>query len=113
MISANTVHGLDNDISVLRPNEYAEIMRTVHSVGGEEANSGILLSKLGKTTKLDSNWLNKNKAEKIFDLLKPYEMDLSRLTIREKYGTEEVVITDNHSRTVFGNYTGFDRGEKQ
>jgi sugar/nucleoside kinase (ribokinase family) len=113
MISASIVHVLDNDFSFPRPNDYAEIMRTMHSVGGEAVNSGIMLSKLGKTTKLDGNWLNKNKAEKIFDLLKPYEIDLSRIMIREKYGTEEVVITDKHSRTVFGNYAAFHRGEKQ
>ncbi len=113
MISASTVHILDKDFLFPKSNEYAEISNTLPSIGGEAANSGIMLSKLGKTTKLDGNWLNEKNSEMIFALLKPYGIDLTRLTFRKKYGTEEVVITDKNSRTVFGNYAAFHRGEKQ
>jgi hypothetical protein len=46
-------------------------------------------------------------------LLKPYHIDTSRLTTTWNYGTEEIVITDKTSRTVFGNYAAFQNSEKQ
>jgi sugar/nucleoside kinase (ribokinase family) len=113
MISSSTVHILDSKFSFPRPNEYAEIKQTLPSVGGEAINSAIMLSKLGIKTRIDGNWLNKHHSDKILNLIKPYKIDTSRLTIVEKYGTEEVVITDNNSRTVFGNYANFHNGEKQ
>jgi sugar/nucleoside kinase (ribokinase family) len=113
MISASTVYILDEDFEFLRPNEYAEIKQTLISIGGEGVNSAIMLSKLGIKTKLDGNWLNQNNADKILNLLKPFEIDITRLTIKQNYGTEETVITDKKSRTVFGNYASFHHGEKQ
>lgn len=113
MISASTVHVLDPKFDYPQPNQYAEIKETLPSIGGEAVNSAIILSKLGVKTKLDGNWINPNNADKIFTLLKPYRIDTSRLTLRENYGTEEVVITDKTSRTVFGNYQAFHSGVKQ
>lgn len=113
MISASTVHILDKDFVFPRPNEYAEIKQSLPSVGGEAANSAIMLSKLGIKSKLDGNWLNEKKADQVRNLLKPFDIDISRLTIKQNYGTEEVVITDKNSRTVFGNYASFHAGEKQ
>ncbi len=72
-----------------------------------------MLSKFGIRTKLDGNWLNQNNADKVFNILKPYDIDVSRLTVKQNYGTEEIVITDKDSRTVFGNYAKFHSGEKQ
>ena len=113
MISMSTVYVLDKDFVFPRSNEYAEIAKSVFSIGGEAANSAIMLSKLGIKTKLDGNWLNKKNSEKIRNCLKFYDIDISRLTVKENYGTEEIVITDRDSRTVFGNYASFHRGEKQ
>ncbi|MEJ2568271.1 MAG: carbohydrate kinase family protein [candidate division WOR-3 bacterium] len=113
MISMSTVYVLDNDSEFPEPNEYAEIAQSSFSIGGEAANSAIMLSKLGIKTKLDGNWLNKKHARKIENRLKSFRIDVSRLTVKENYGAEEIVITDKNSRTVFGNYASFHRGEKQ
>jgi len=113
MISMSTVYVLDKDFVFPHPNEYAEIAKSVFSIGGEAANSAIMLSKLEIKTKLDGNWLSKKNAGKIKKCLKSFNIDISRLTVKEDYGTEEIVITDKNSRTVFGNYASFHRGEKQ
>jgi sugar/nucleoside kinase (ribokinase family) len=113
MISMSTVYVLDKDFVFPHPNEYAEIAKSVFSIGGEAVNSAIMLSKLGIKARLDGNWLNKKNADKILNCLKSYDIDISRLTVKENYGTEEIVITDRDSRTVFGNYASFHRGEKQ
>jgi sugar/nucleoside kinase (ribokinase family) len=113
MISASTVHILDEGFEFPQSNHYAEIKQSLPSVGGEAVNSAIVLSKLGLKTKLDGNWINKKSSENILNLLKPFEIDISRLTVKQNYGTEEVIITDKNSRTVFGNYASFHAGEKQ
>jgi sugar/nucleoside kinase (ribokinase family) len=113
MISASTVYVLREDFLYPRANEYAEIGKAYHSIGGEAVNSAIMLSKLGLKTKLDGNWLNPEKAVGIRRLLEPYGIDISRLTVKQDRGTEEIVITDRESRTVFGNYAAFHSGEKQ
>ena len=113
MISPSLVHILDDHFAFPHPNEYAEIKQTVPSIGGEAVNSAVILSKLGVKTKLDGNWLNPAKANQVFDLLKPFDIDISRLTIKENYGTDEVVIADRTTRTIFGNYAAFHSGVKQ
>jgi sugar/nucleoside kinase (ribokinase family) len=113
MISASTVYVLDEKFTYPLPNQYAEIGQSLTSLGGEAVNSAIMLSKLGIKSKLDGNWINPQKSETIFNILKPYNIDISRLTVKENYGTEEIVITDRDSRTVFGNYAAFHSGEKQ
>ncbi len=113
MITSSTVYILDEGFSFPQPNHYAEIKQYLPSVGGEAVNSAIMLSKLGVKTKLDGNWLNQNNANKVFDILKPFDIDVSRLTVKARYGTEEIVITDKDSRTVFGNFAKFHSGEKQ
>ncbi len=109
----STVYVLDKEFVFPRPNEYAEIAQSIFSIGGEAANSAIMLSKLGIKTKLDGNWLSEKNGKKIQKLLKSFDIDITRLTVKENYGTEEIVITDKNSRTVFGNYASFHRGEKQ
>jgi sugar/nucleoside kinase (ribokinase family) len=113
MISPSTVYVLDEEFVYPQPNEYAEIKQTMPSVGGEAVNSAIMLSKLGISTKLDGIWLNQNRAEKVLSLLEPFNIDVSRLTITPVGGTEEVVIADRTSRTVFGNYAHFHTGARQ
>ena len=113
MISMSTVYVLDKDFVFPQPNEYAEIVKSVPSIGGEAVNSAIMLSKLGIKTKLDGNWLSKKYGEKIKEFLKSFDIDITRLTVKKNYGTEEIVITDKNSRTVFGNYASFHKGKRQ
>jgi sugar/nucleoside kinase (ribokinase family) len=113
MISASTVYVLDEKFTYPEPNQYAEIRQYLPSLGGEAVNSAIMLSKLGVKTKLDGNWINPKKADIMHSILKPFDIDITRLTYKENYGTEEIVITDRDSRTIFGNYASFHSGEKQ
>lgn len=113
MISMSTVYVLDDEFVFPHPNEYAEIAQSLFSIGGEAVNSAIMLSKLGIKTKLDGNWLSKKNEKKIKELLKSFDIDITRLTVKENYGTEEIVIADKNSRTVFGNYASFHRGKRQ
>jgi sugar/nucleoside kinase (ribokinase family) len=113
MITPSTVYILDEGFPFPQANHYAEIKQCLPSLGGEAVNSAIMLSKLGITAKLDGNWLNQNNADKAFNILKPFTIDVSRLKVKQNYGTEEIVITDRDSRTVFGNFAKFHSGEKQ
>jgi sugar/nucleoside kinase (ribokinase family) len=113
MISPSTVYILDESFTFPQPNQYAEIKQSLPSVGGEAVNSAIMLGKFGIKTKLDGIWLNRSKAEQVLELLKPYSIDVSRLTLKDNSGTEEIVITDKKSRTIFGNYAKFFSTEQQ
>lgn len=113
MISSSTVIVLDKKFRYPEANTYAEIAETLPSVGGEAVNSAIILSKLGVKTRLDGNWLNLKNEKKITGLLKPFGIDISPLRVTDNFGTEEVVIADSTTRTVFGNYAAFHSGEKQ
>ncbi len=113
MISASVVYVLDKNFMFPRPNDYAEIGKSYQSIGGEAVNSAIMLSKLGLKTKLDGNWLNPKHAGGIKNLLSPFDIDISRLKTKKDHGTEEIVITDRNSRTIFGNYASFHNGAKQ
>jgi sugar/nucleoside kinase (ribokinase family) len=113
MITASTVYLLDQRFDYPLANHYAEIAQTFDSVGGEAVNSAIMLSKFGIKTRLDGNWLNSLSSLKTLSLLKPFNIDTSRLLAKPDYGTREFVITDKTSRTVFGNYAQFHNGEKQ
>ncbi len=113
MITPSTVHVLRDDFSYPRANTYAEIARTLPSIGGEAANSAIVLSKFGVKTVLDGNWIDPKNERKIKDTMSGYGIDISLLSVKEGFGTEEVVITDGRTRTVFGNYAAFGSGPVQ
>ncbi|MBN1416054.1 MAG: hypothetical protein JW973_13210 [Bacteroidales bacterium] len=113
MISPSTVYLLADDFRFPKPNQYADIKLSLSSVGGEAINSAIVLSKLGMKTKFDGIWINSDLIEKVKSLLDPFGIDLSRITVKPDSGTEEIVIADKESRTVFGNYARFFSGEKQ
>lgn len=113
MISPSTLYTLRSDFPFPQPNTYAEIANSFPSVGGEAANSAIILAKLGLRTKLDGNWLNRVHASKVTGLLGAFDVDLSRLSVVDAGGTDEIVISDQSSRTVFGNYASFHAGARQ
>lgn len=114
MIAKSTVYLLDKHFNYPLPNQYAEIGQAYPSLGGEAVNTSIMLSKLGVAVKLDGIWINENHKDIIFSLLKPYRIDISRLSVKKgNIGCEEIVITDKKSRTVFGNYASFHSGPLQ
>jgi sugar/nucleoside kinase (ribokinase family) len=113
MITPSIVHILRRDFEFPKANGYAEIGETLMSVGGEAANSAVMLAKLGLSVQLDGNWLNRRRADHVIGLLGPFGIDLSRLTLVDSGGTDEFVIADRLSRTVFGNYATFHDGPRQ
>jgi len=113
MIAPSTVLMIRDDFVFPPPNGYAEIARTVQSIGGEAANSAIVLARLGLVTKLDGCWVNRRSAERVIGTLADYGIDVSRLTTTDTESADEVVIADGESRTVFGNYAGFHGGARQ
>jgi sugar/nucleoside kinase (ribokinase family) len=113
MISPSTVHVLRDDFGFPAPNKYAEIASTHASIGGEAANSAIVLAKLGLDVKLDGNWIHPDKSDQLMRLLGAFGIDRSRLTVRADGGTDEIVIADRTTRTVFGNYAAFHAGPVQ
>jgi sugar/nucleoside kinase (ribokinase family) len=113
MITPSIVHILREDFAFPKANDYAEIGRTVESVGGEAANSAVILAKLGLSTQLDGNWIHRQRAGQVFGLFKPFGIDLTRLTLVDEGGTDEFVVADRTTRTVFGNYAGFHAGPRQ
>ncbi|MGE5607002.1 MAG: carbohydrate kinase family protein [Bacteroidota bacterium] len=104
MISTSTLHVLNS--SFPEPDAYAEIKNTYSMIGGEAANSSIVLSKLGVNVKLDGNWLGKNeKGFQTVNILKDFKIDTERLTLKADYrGVEEIVFADGNRRTIFGTY---------
>jgi sugar/nucleoside kinase (ribokinase family) len=113
MVSPSTVYVLREDFSFPAPNTYAEIGSTLSSIGGEAANSAIVLAKLGLRTRLDGNWIHRDKMELVQSTLGAFGIDVSRLASTDVGGTNEFVIADGVSRTVFGNYAGFHAGPRQ
>jgi len=94
MISHSTVYLLRSDFGFPKPNMYAEIADTLPSIGGKAANSAIVLSRLGLSTKLDGNWLPTRFAADIREVLARYGIDVTRLTDSDEFGTDEIVIAD-------------------
>jgi sugar/nucleoside kinase (ribokinase family) len=113
MISPSTVYILREDFAFPQPNAYAEVERILPSIGGEAANSAIVLSKLGLSTRLDGNWLNPRNAHRVLKAMESYGIDVSRLAVKDGFGTDEIVIADRTSRTVFGSYASFHTGPRQ
>ncbi len=104
VISSSTLHLLRG--SFPSPDSYAEIDQTFYMTGGEALNSAIVLSRLGLRVQLDGNWLgNTAEGRRLLDTIHHYGINTSRLTLAEGYaGVQEIVFSDEHSRTIFGNY---------
>jgi sulfofructose kinase len=88
------------------PEGYAEIDDVSHMIGGEAANSSIVLSRLGARVKLDGNWIGADDAGRhVKALLDRFQVDSSRLPLKEHYsGVREVVFAAQGTRTIFGTY---------
>lgn len=88
------------------PDGYAEITQTHSMTGGEALNSAIVLSRLGLRVQLDGNWIGDTPAgERLLATIQNYKIDTSRLRVKKGFaGVEEVVFSDDQSRTIFGNY---------
>jgi sugar/nucleoside kinase (ribokinase family) len=104
VISSSTLHLLH--LPFPAPDGYAEITQTFAMTGGEALNSSIVLSRLGIGVMLDGNWIGDTvDGRLLLELIQTYNIDTSRLTVKEGYeGVREIVFSDEHTRTIFGNY---------
>ena len=104
MVSSSTLYSIRDAFPA--PEGYAEIDDVRYMTGGEAANSSIVLSRLGAQVKLDGNWLGADESgERTKALLSTYQIDTSRLPLREDYkGVQEVVFAAQDTRTIFGSY---------
>ena len=85
---------------------YAEIKDVRHMIGGEAANSSIVLARLGARVRLDGSWIgNNDSGRRTKSLLEGCGIDTSRLQPRDEYrGAEELVFAAGDTRTIFGTY---------
>ncbi len=104
VIASSTLHLLRKPFPA--PDAYAEIAKTYAMTGGETANSSIVLSRLGLRVFLDGNWIGDTlEGRSLLAILQKFNIDTTRLTVKKGYGgVKEIVFSDQHSRTIFGNY---------
>lgn len=104
MVSKSTLYKLDGGLPA--PDAYAEFAHAFDQIGGEAANSSIVLSRLGVKVRLDGNWLGgRNGGERPLATLRGHGVDVTRLRLDPDYaGVEEVVIAADDTRTILGTY---------
>ena len=104
VVSSSTLYLLDG--SFPNPDGYAEIGEVRHWIGGEAANSSIVLARLGATVKLDGNWIgDDDPGRRTRSILEDIGIDMSRLPLRPDYqGVSENVFSAEGSRTIFATY---------
>jgi sugar/nucleoside kinase (ribokinase family) len=84
---------------------YAEIEKIYKNIGGEAANTSIVLSRLGLSVKLDGNWINPDDdAVLLQDVFNQHKIDISRISFQKCQGPKEMLVVDSTSRTIFGTY---------
>jgi sugar/nucleoside kinase (ribokinase family) len=104
MISSSQLHLLKQPFPT--PDGYAELDRSYRMTGGEACNTSIVLSRLGVRVLLDGVWLGDSAdGQWLADTLSGFGIDISPLRIEAGCeGVREIVFSDEHSRTIFGNY---------
>ncbi len=104
VISSSTLHLLSQPFP--KPDEYAEIKQTHFMTGGEALNSAIVLSRLGLRVQLDGNWIGDTPdGKRLLATIQKYFIDTQRLKVKKGFaGVQEIVFSDEQSRTIFGNY---------
>jgi len=84
---------------------YAEIAAKYRNIGGEAANTAIVLSRLGRSVRLDGNWINlDDDAPYLQEIFDENRVDISRVSFRRCQGPKEMLVVDATSRTIFGTY---------
>jgi sugar/nucleoside kinase (ribokinase family) len=89
-----------------QPDGYAEMDGYQRNIGGEGVCSAMVLSRLGIRVQLDGNWVgDSDEGRWLLETVSKRGVDVSRLTVPDGYaGPTELVISDDTSRTVFGQY---------
>jgi sugar/nucleoside kinase (ribokinase family) len=97
------------------PNAYAEVDRTLFNVAGEAVAGAWVLARLGYSVRLAGRWLaDSSTSDELVTFLSKAGIDCGRLSKRAEYHPiEELVISDGHTRTIFGSYVKILFREKQ
>lgn len=111
VVASSTHLGLGGPFPV--PEGYAEIISVNQMIGGEAANSSLVLSRLGAKVMLDGNWIGADDAGRhVKSLLERFGIDTSRLPLKEHCSSvREVVVAAQGTRTIFGTYCGLQENE--
>lgn len=85
---------------------YGEVVENLENHSGEATGSALVLARLGCTVRLEGNWIGDNEpCRRTLAFLESRGIDVSGLRVEPGYaGVQEIVITDGHTRTVFGRY---------
>jgi sugar/nucleoside kinase (ribokinase family) len=104
VVSSSTLHILGRPFP--SPEGYSEIVRSYAMTGGEATNAAVVLSRLGLRVRLDGNWIgDTEEGRALLRRLRSFGVDTARLHVKRGFeGVREIVFSDPHSRTIFGNY---------
>ena len=85
---------------------YAEFLKKYKNVGGEVANSTLVLARLGLKVKLDGNWINPDEdADFLKNVFTDNQVDISSVSFQKCSGPKEMLVVDSKTRTIFGTYS--------
>jgi len=74
---------------------YAEFLNKYRNIGGEAANTSIVLARLGVNVKLDGNWINPDEDAKFLqEVFNQHDIDISRISLRSCKGPKEMLVVD-------------------
>ncbi|MBE2214832.1 MAG: carbohydrate kinase family protein [Opitutaceae bacterium] len=89
-----------------QPDGYAEVAETLENHAGEATGTALVLARLGVSVALEGNWIGDTPAcRRTLEFLRSRGIDVSGLVVKPGYaGVNEIVVSDGHTRTVFGRY---------
>lgn len=92
--------------SMPAPDGYGEVVETMENHSGEATGSALVLARLGNNVALEGNWIGDvPECRRTLAFLGSRGIDCSGLVVKPGYkGVTEIVISDGHTRTVFGRY---------
>ncbi|HWA88253.1 MAG TPA: carbohydrate kinase family protein [Opitutus sp.] len=85
---------------------YAEIAETLENHAGEATAAALVLAQLGASVTLEGNWIGDTPAcRRTLEFLRTRGIDCAGLVVKTGYaGVNEIVVSDRHTRTVFGRF---------
>lgn len=104
MIASSCLYILRNPFPL--QNGYAEIQKSYPMIGGEAANSSLVLRALGVKVKIDGTWLEDSPdGLTVRNIFQKSGVDISRLIFKKNYtGAKEIIFSYKDTKTIFGTY---------
>lgn len=103
VIASSTLYLLEADFPA--KSGYAEFVKKYKNIGGEAANSALVLARLGLKVKLDGNWINPDEdADFLKNVFNDNQVNITSVSFRNCSGPKEMLVVDTNSRTIFGTY---------